>query len=337
MVTIRYRLTPEDLAELEEERRGGIGRRAFRITAGVFMGLVGVLNLRAALYIFPFNRWPLNLIHAGAGLLFLWAGFEFPGLSWLLRQFHNPHGECEIQIDEGKIVCSSKKRTRQFRWLPQRGFKESDKFFTLRASDNVRWRVPKRAVSVEQAHALRQLVEEMPTGTDIIECRFFLTQADLDEASAATQPWPWLATKNGRIVGRCICALFALVIPLIPRYVGKSWPEMLRSEPAVAWCLIGFELFYLWAIAGCAGLKRLNRLDLERRMRISGLNIQVCRGDKISTYPWKRFSTYQETENLFILRAQVRVRCRLISKRALAPPDQERLRSLLNRKLPKEI
>ena len=299
------------------------------------MGLVGVLNLRAALYIFPFNRWPLNLIHAGVGLLFLWAGFEFPGLSWLLRQFHNPHGECEIQVDEGKIVCSGKKKTRQFRWLPQRGFKESNKFFTLFASDNARFAIPKRAVSAEQEHALRRFVETMPTGADIIECRFFLTQADLDEASAATQPWPWLATKNGRIVGRFICALFALVIPLIPRYFGKSWPEVLRSDPA-AWILIGCELFLLWAITGCAGLKRFNRLDLERRMRISGLDIQVCRGDKISTYPWKRFFTYQETENLFIVRKPTRIQCWLIPKRAVALLDQERLRSLLNRKLPKE-
>ena len=162
-----------------------------------------------------------------------------------------------------------------------------------------------------------------------------LTPDELDEASATSHPR--LNSRYGRVLSRAACGLSALVIPWVLRRMGRSWTAEFTTEPGIAACLVAAEIFYLWAATGCAGLRALNRLDLERRIKIGEFQLEVTRGAKTSTYPWKRLSSYQETQNLFVLRTQVTVQFWTIPKRALSLDDREKLRSLLDRKLPPRI
>jgi len=340
MVTIRYNLTPEDFAAFELERRGGLGRRILRIAAGVFLGVVGLIFVWQAFFSFPWNQWSGKLAIAALGLFFLWIGFELPGVSWLLRRFSNPYAECEIQVFDGKIVCSERGRTEQFRWLPRRGFKENGKYFFLRAfGSEASWTIPKRAVAPEQERDLRDLVEEKPERGDAVECRFFLTQDELNEASAAFRRGivqHWLMTKSGKVIGRAICGLGAMWLLWLPGHIGRSWVEEFRTDPGANTFLLGLVLLTLFAAAGCPGLMALNRLDLQRRIRISDRDVEETRGAKTSIHKWKRFFYYHETQNLFVLRRLIVVLILTIPKRSLQPGDEEKLRALLDRKLPKQ-
>jgi hypothetical protein len=346
MVTIRYSLTPEDLAELEAARRGGLLSRILRIPAAVFIGLIGLAMAWPAIFVFPWHPWDHwfgNLAIAGVGFFMLWGGLDMPGLRWLFDRLSDPRAESELQIYEGKIVCSCRGRTHQFRWFPQRGFREKGKFFFVRALDT-NFAIPKRAVTPEQERKLRELVQPVAVPPEsvrgeAIECSFFLTQDELNEALAARHRsflQRWLSTRYGRLFGRAICGLSALGVLGLPVLMGKSWAEEFRNEPGVAVGLVGFGLFWLWTAAGCPGSKALNRLDLPRRIRISDRQVDVTRGTKTSTYRWKRFFSYQETQNLFLLRTQIVVQFWMIPKRALQPGDEEHLRTLLDRKLPKQ-
>jgi len=203
--------------------------------------------------------------------------------------------------------------------------------------------IPKRAVTLDQEKDLRDLVRptlpqrESARG-DAIECSFFLTQDDLNEESATHQGWlqRWLRTKPGRFVGRAICGVGALWFLWLPAHMGKSWAEEFRTEPGVTVVLMGLALLGLFVAAGCPGLKALNFLGQQRRARISDLEVEVTRGAKSSIHKWKRFYSYQETQNLFLLRTQIGVQLLTIPKRSLQPGDEEKLRALLDRNLPRQ-
>jgi|SRR5579872_100468 len=161
MVAIRYSLTREDYDELERERRGGIVRRAVRISFGSAAGLVGVFTIWQALFVFPWNHPRANLLFACMGLVCVWGGLEMPGLALFLRWISDPYALCELRIDDGNITCFRGGKSQQFRWRPSRGFKEKEKFFFLRAlRDDAYWVVPKRAVTHEQELNLREISEE---------------------------------------------------------------------------------------------------------------------------------------------------------------------------------
>ncbi len=333
MVAIRYSLTREDLAELEAERRGGILRRSFRILAGSFCGLLGLFTIWQVNFFFPRHHGS-GLITA-MGVVCLWAGFECPGLAWLFGILSDPYAECELVVHPGKLAVSARGKTREFRWLPRRGFKESEKFFILNAfGSEGKWTIPKRVVTAEQESRLRHLVDGEPTGGPVIECGFFLTPKDLEEASSAEQPL--LGSPYGRILLRIGAALSTLVLPWIMWRLGKSWIDEFKHDPAVAVLLAGYELFMLWTATGCIGLKALRRLDLPRRIRISDLEVVSTRGEKTSRYKWKRFLYYRETENLFVLHTLLKVEFVTIPKRALQADDENGLRSLLSEKLPEK-
>jgi len=341
MVTIRYRLTPEDLAELDARRHGGICYRAFRIAVGAFIGVLG-LTLAWPSFLIPWHPWTHwfgNLAILGLGIFILWMGLDSPGLMWLSHRFSDPYAECEVRLYEGKVVCSRAGKTQQFRWFPKRGFRENEKFFLLRALD-AKFAIPKRALTTAQDYELRALVQpaNSESDSDTIECNFFLTHDELNEASVTPQGWfqRWLKTPYGRLTARAVCGLGAIGVLFLPGRLGSSWAQEFRTEPGVAAGIFGFELLWLFVAAGCPGLKSLNRLDLERRIRISELVVEVTRGARTSTYPWKRFLSYQETPNLFVLRTRIVVQFWTIPKRALRPRDDERLRSLLDRKLPQK-
>jgi YcxB-like protein len=346
MVAIRYSLTPEDLAELKAGRRGGLLSRILRIPAAVLIGLIGLAMAWPAIFVFPWHPWDHwfgNLAIAAVGLFMLWVSLDMPGVRWLSQRLSDPRAESELQVYEGGIVCSCRGKIHYLRLRPQRSFRENRKFFFLRALDT-EFAIPKHAVTPEQEKKLRELVQPvaLPQESvrgDAIECSFFLAQDELNEALAARHRSfleRWLSTKYGRLFGRAICVLTALGILGLPILMGKSWAEEFRNEPGVAVGLVGFGLFYLFAAAGCPGLRALNRLDLPRRIRISDRQVAVSRGTKTSTYSWKRFFSYQETQNLFVLRTQIVVKFWTIPKRALQPGDEEKLRALLDRKLPKQ-
>jgi hypothetical protein len=335
MVTITYSLTPQDLAELEAERRGGLLRRSARIAFGAWIGFIGFFLACQAIFFFPWNHWFGNLVIAGLGLFLMWIGFELPGLRWLCSRFSDPYAPQELRIYEGKIASSCGGKTRQFRWTPKRGFKENDKFFLLRAfPSEAKWAVPKRAVNLDQEQELRGLVQQEPVRGHLIECRFLLTQEELSEASQNLHPW--LYSRYGKLLTRAVCGAGALFVLLVPRLTGSSWAQELRTEPMVAASLIGFELFVLWAASGCLKLRALNRLDLERKITLSDLDVEAAHGAKTSTYKWSRLFSYCETEHLFVLRPHVTVQFWTVPKRALSSAEQEKLRSLLDRKLPKQ-
>jgi hypothetical protein len=341
MVTIRYNLTPEDYAALEADRWGGLVGRILRIPAGALIGGMGLILTWQAIFFFPWSHSARNLALAGMGLVFLWIGLGLPGSKWLSLKFSDPYAVCEVQVFEGKLVSFVGGKTQQFRWFPRRGFKENDKFFLLRAFD-ANFAIPKRAVTPAQEKELRELVRPesvLPKadGGDAIECSFYLTQDEMNEASTP-QGWfqRWLRTRYGRLCARAICgsgALWILWFLWFPLHSAKPWAEF-RNEPGVAAGLLAYALFMFFVAAGCPGLKSLNRLDLQRRIRLSNLAVEIARGTKTSIYPWKRFFSYHETQNLFLLRTQITVRFWTIPKRALRSGDEEKLRALLDRKMP---
>jgi hypothetical protein len=89
----------------------------------------------------------------------------------------------------------------------------------------------------------------------------------------------------------------------------------------------------LWSAAGSPGLNAMNRLDQERRVRLSNLDVEVTLSGRTSTYTWRRFSSYQETPNFFLFSPQ-RIRFSMIPKKALQPHQEEKLRAMLESKLP---
>jgi len=334
MVKISYSLTPEDLDCLEAERRGGVPRRALRIVFGVLLGSMGLITVWQALLFFPWNRPFGNFMIAVMGVVFLWIGLGSPGAKWISRRMFDPFAASEVQVLEGKLVYSCGGKRKEFRWLPKRGFSESDMFFFLRTfHSEIKLTIPKRALTVEQERSLRELAtrESAPSGGDEIDCRFVLRQKELDESSAAGRSL--LGSKYGKIVQRIACGLGAVLVALVPRIIGKSWPQEFRTEPGLAACAIGVALFYIWAATGCFGLQNLSRMDRERRITISDAGVSVSYGAKMKTYNWMRFAAYQETQNLFLLRTQS-VEYWTIPKRALAAWDLERLRAVLDRRLP---
>src|SRR6201982_782025 len=190
MVTIRYRRTPNDLAEIEAELRGGFLQQVFRIMAGAFLGLIGLIFLWQSVLFFPWSRSLVNLGLVGLGLSFLWMGFEMPGMRWRSKRLGDPFAEWEVHVYEGKVATLSKGKSLQFRWLPQRGFKEKGNFFVLSAFKSGETLViPKHSVTPEQEQCLRDLVQKDPVAGSAVECRFYLTQEDLNEAGAAAHPW----------------------------------------------------------------------------------------------------------------------------------------------------
>lgn len=340
MVTIRYSLKPNHLAELEAERRGGWPQRILRLVAGALFGFMGLVLVWQAVSLFPWNRPFANLIFIALGLLFLWIGFEMPGLNRLLQQLADPCAECEEHVYEGRVVTLCKGPVRQFRWLPKRGFNEKSKFFQLSSwRSGYKLMIPKDAVSREQEQDLRDIVEKEPASESPVEVSFFLTQEDLNEASAAA--YPWLGSSYGRIMSRIACFLFALALPVVFWMVnsGRIPPDLvpLGRWPLIVAGFVAFELILLVGASGDIVTRIVNRLNAERRIRVDNSDISITRGTRTTTNKWERFLCYQETANLFVLRTRMTVEFVTIPKRGLQPGDEERLRTLLSNHLPDKL
>jgi YcxB-like protein len=119
----------------------------------------------------------------------------------------------------------------------------------------------------------------------------------------------------------------------LPAHIGTSWRQLFRNEPAFAAGLLLIGACNLWSAAGSPGLNAMNRLDQERRVRLSNLDVEVTLSGRTSTYAWCRFSSYQETPNFFLFSPQ-RIRFSMIPKKALQPHEEEKLRAMLESKLP---
>lgn len=335
MVTIEYKLTSNDLAEIERERRGGFSRQVLRILFGAAAGFMGFFLVWQATLFFAWNRPFANLTFIGFGLLLVWCGFEAPGLNWLVRQFSDPFAEREIRVYDGKVITLCKGKSWQFRWLPRRGFNETRKFFLLSALNKSDGgvRIPKHAVTPEQERSLREFVEAEPLAGSPIEGSFFLTQDDLNEARGARHPW--LGSKHG-VISRFALAMLAIFLPAtfwIVRNSSEPDLQQLTRGPFIIACLVAYELLLVWGTIGYVGKESLYGLHQERRMQINNLEIATTRGSRTKVYKWKDFLCYQESANLFVLRAQFTMDF-VIPKRALRSGDEERLRALLWNHLP---
>lgn len=330
MLTVSYSLTPEDLAELDAEARGGWFRRILGAPVRGLLGGLGLIVVWQALFFFPTKHWFGNLVIAGFGVFLLWVALDWPGLRWLLQRLSDPTAPQQVSFLDGKLVCSSGGKTQQLRWFPEQGFKENEKFFLLRTPENGRLAIPKRAFSLDQERSLRELLQRKPVFGDSIDCHFVLTQAELAEATVARHPR--IGTKTGKLLVRAACAGCVLLILWLPAHVGTSWRQIFRNEPGFAAWLLLIGACNLYAAMGSPGLNALNRLDHERRVRFSNLDVEVTLDGRASTYPWRRFSSYQETQNFFLFSPQ-RIRFSMIPKKALQPRAEEKLRALLDSKL----
>jgi hypothetical protein len=328
MLTVSYSLTPEDLAELGSEARGGWFRRILGAPVRGLLGGLGLVVIWQAFFFFPKEHWFGNLAIACFGNFLLWMALDWPGLRWANRRFSDPPVANQVSFLDGKLVYSSRGKTQQLRWSPERGFKESEKFFLLRTPENGRLAIPKRAFSPVQERAFRELLRHEPVCGDSIDCRFVLTQEELAEATVARHPR--IGTKTGKLLVRAGCVLLIL---WLPAHVGTSWRQIFRNEPAFAAWLLLIGASNLWSAMGSPGLNALNRLDQERQVRLNNQVVEVTLSARTSTYTWRQFSSYQETQNFFLFSPQ-RIRFSMIPKKALPPQDAERLRALLESKLP---
>lgn len=177
MITIRYSLTPEDYAELERERRGGIRKRIARVGFGSFAGFCGVFTIWQ-IFVLPWKNHPFGtVLIVFSGLVCIWGGLEFPGMMTLLRLFYDPYAKHELQIDDAHIVEIRDGKPVQFRWRPSRGLKENDRFHFLQAypendrsfflqtyRDKTKFTIPKRSLTCDQEAMLRDLVLRSSAG-----------------------------------------------------------------------------------------------------------------------------------------------------------------------------
>jgi hypothetical protein len=217
------------------------------------------------------------------------------------------------------------------RWFPERGFKENEKFFFLRTPEGGGLDIPKRAFSPDQQRAFRELLQRKPVSEDAIDCHFALTETGLAEATVARHPR--MGTKTGKLLVRAPGAGCGLLILWLPAHLGTSWKQLFRNEPAFAAGLLLIGACNLWSAAGSPGWKAMNRLDQERRVRLNNRDVEVTLSGRTSTYTWPRFSSYQETPNFFLFSPQ-RILFSMIPKKALRPHEEEKLRALLESKLP---
>lgn len=330
MLTVSYSLTPEDLAELEAEAEGGWFRRILHIPVRAFLGAAGLILIWQAFFFFPSEHWFGNLAIAGFGAFLLWMTLDWPGLRKLSRRLFDPTAVQQVSFLDGKVVYSSRGATQQFQWFPERGFKENEKFFLLQTPEARKLAIPKRAFSPDQEHAFRELLHHEPARGESIDCRFTLTRDELNEATVARHPW--IGSKTGKVVMRALSGSCASLVLWFPLHVATSWSQIFRNEPGVAIGLIVYAAFCLWSATGYVGLRDLNRLDLERQIRISNLDVKVTLGTRTKIYKWREFFLFQETPNLLVLWTPF-TRFWTIPKRSLQPEDQEKLRALLDRKL----
>ncbi|HVN17728.1 MAG TPA: YcxB family protein [Dongiaceae bacterium] len=163
MLQIKYRLTEEDYAEIERERRGGFVRRVVRIGFGSLAGLVGVFTIWQAIFLFSWNRPFANVLLTCMGLICVWGGLEMPGLAQFLKRLSDPYAPRELQIDDRSITWVRGSKSGKLQWRPGRGFAESERFFVLSTlRDEGKWTIPKRAVTHELELQLRDLVRRVP-------------------------------------------------------------------------------------------------------------------------------------------------------------------------------
>lgn len=165
MLTVSYSLTTEDLAELEAEARGGWVPRILGIPVRGLLGGSGLVVIWQAFFFFPREHWFANLAIACFGNFLLWLALDWPGLRWASRRFSSRTAAQELSFLEGKIVYSRSGKTQEFQWLPERGFKENEKFFFLRMP-KFRFAIPKRAFSLEQERHFRELLLRKPALAD---------------------------------------------------------------------------------------------------------------------------------------------------------------------------
>ena len=123
---------------------------------------------------------------------------------------------------------------------------------------------------------------------------------------------------------------------LLPSQSG-GWQALVMWNPPRALFYFALGVLDLWIAAGSPGGKRLNRvvnrLGVERHIRINDRGLLATHGSKTFDQQWSYFRFFQETPNLFVLQT-VGTMFWTVPKRTLPPKGTEQLRALLMAKLP---
>jgi hypothetical protein len=168
----------------------------------------------------------------------------------------------------------------------------------------------------------------------LFDVRFLLTEPELQEAAAKRNPLahnPFV-----KVLAQVISGLGAVFLPLVPHMLGQTWLELLKSQPVGTVFVITVTVVNLWVATGAIGSaalnRRVNRLDLERHIMFTDLAVQITHGGKTREMAWKRFSSFAETPDLFILET-VGIQFWAIPKRALPPGCAQKFRLFLTSKV----
>ena len=101
------------------------------------------------------------------GLICVWGGLEMPGLARFLAGCLILTRRRSYKSTMAPLPGDAAASQSTSRGGPGRGFQENEKFFLLRAHrDDVKWTIPKRAVTHDQELNLRELVRRVSVGTE---------------------------------------------------------------------------------------------------------------------------------------------------------------------------
>ena len=169
---------------------------------------------------------------------------------------------------------------------------------------------------------------------EVVDMRFFLTPQELDEATAvravtSNQP------KNKAIM-RAICGIGAVYAVLVPYMKGANWPFWWEHHRGSSIFWIYLLVMDIYVVCGQPGMKQLgrvlNRLNVERCIRVSHRGIEITHGRMHQQKSWSDFSFYQETPTIYLLQTHGALFWTL-PKRAIPAGRGDQLEALLKAKL----
>ena len=150
---------------------------------------------------------------------------------------------------------------------------------------------------------LQEMDVQFTTASPALDVRFFLTQAELQEAVTRRKTW-WRGTE-GRIFTRVVTGFGTIYFSLFPYVHGMTWAQFLAVSPIRATYMAALAIFDFWISTGSLGVEGINRianrLDLERRVVLSDDGVVVLHGNKRHQFRWNQVRGFQDTENLFII------------------------------------
>lgn len=169
-----------------------------------------------------------------------------------------------------------------------------------------------------------------------IDFSFFLTPEEFDEGVKTLHTVTLKPAKKTAM--RIANGVLALVLLYFPRLHGQTWMELYQSSPGFTMFLGALLLVDLWNALGQPGVgmlnRMVNRLDWERHVYLNDEGVAVEWGSRKFRYRWQDLSFFQETPQLFILKAGG-TQFWTMPKRAM-PAGGVELRAILMQKIPQK-